>query len=138
MSQKIARRRLFGLVGALAAVAAVPPAAAAAAPMLDPSIAPHPMLGEIADLSAYGQAVRAGHVHEIFDGRVQPASGGYVTANHAQVMTFEQNGCLIPVEMSTSGVRGGEVHVTITADTSQFEAQLARLEARQAALRRMA
>ena len=139
---QITRRRLFGLAGALLAVAAVPAekvtaaTAAPAPPAVAPAIAPavpavpdggldfHWIEGKTVDEAFQEILADSGWRPELGD----PIAGGSVGANLGHL--HDEYGCVIPIEATTTAVKGGLLHVTVTADTSQLRSELADLEAR--------
>lgn len=117
MANRIGRRRLFGLVGAVAALVAVPPTVKAE-PVLDgwPTIT-RPDAAWMADNAVKGFTAGANGV----------ASDGSLTVglNGTAVSTgFTPTHVTIVPKMVTTTLRDGELLVSISADTAEFVSAL--------------
>lgn len=123
----ITRRRLFGLVGAAVALAAVPAGAALASG----SVVNAPALRLVGESGP--ETIVPSHAYMVGNSagtatwrKLPPAElGEPITTNFANA-SIHANVDAICTEVT----KGGEIHVTITADTSLLRAELAALEDR--------
>lgn len=137
MANRIGRRRLFGLVGAVAALVAVPPTVTAATlpPLPDsaypPNTQPLPVWPEIGRADA--GLLEAVGINEYAMGTYSGNSrvGGVDVVQGLQVGGggIASGGVIFPTQITTN-VRNGEILVSISADTTEFVSALDEMEAR--------
>jgi hypothetical protein len=122
MADKISRRRAFGIFGALAAVATIPPAAALAAP--EPT--PGPSTPIMAGGAQIGSLVRV---------PIHPPGARPLTLNSA---TTSGGGLNIATGAASGPTKAGELTVVVRVDTSELDAAMERIyvEGRGLAVRR--